>query len=159
MEKLVYVVWKKPGLSALQFSENMLGKVAERMLGVGVHKLSMNLVDDHVDYAAGMLDQARQAAQTLPQEARARLTLRQMAAGDAGQAFAPGSFEAITCHTLIEFLPDGRCILRNSDEVIWIKKAQAKTPTSVTLEGGYTHTIKDDSLHIEGRYTGRRKQP
>lgn len=56
-----------------------------------------------------------------------------------------------------EFLPDGRCILRNGDEVIWTKRVRAKTANSVTLEGGYTHVLKGDVLHIEGRYQAKRK--
>jgi hypothetical protein len=54
MEKLVYVVWKKPDLSARQFRERMLGEVAPRLAALGVHGLSMNLVDEHVEYAAAM---------------------------------------------------------------------------------------------------------
>ena len=56
-----------------------------------------------------------------------------------------------------EFLPDGRCILRNGDEVIWTKRARAKAANSITLEGGYTHVLKGEVLHIEGRYQAKRK--
>ena len=56
-----------------------------------------------------------------------------------------------------EFLEDGRCILRNGDEVVWTKRAVKATPESVTLEGGYAHVLKGDVLHIEGRYQANRK--
>ena len=56
-----------------------------------------------------------------------------------------------------EFFADGRCVLRNGEEVIWTKRAQAATPNSVTLEGGYQHVLKGDVLHVEGRYQAKRK--
>jgi hypothetical protein len=55
-----------------------------------------------------------------------------------------------------EFLADGRCILRNDEEVIW-KRARAVTANSVTLEGGYQDVLKGAILHIEGRYQAKRK--
>lgn len=64
-----------------------------------------------LDYAPAMLEQARNAAQALPVDARARFTLCPMAVDDARRAFAPGFFEAITCHTLIEYLSDPRATL------------------------------------------------
>jgi S-adenosylmethionine-dependent methyltransferase len=64
------------------------------------------------DYAAAMLEQAERAAQDLPGEARARLTLCLMAADDAPGAFPPAFFDAITCHTLVEYLPAPRATLR-----------------------------------------------
>lgn len=57
-----------------------------------------------------------------------------------------------------EFSADGRCILRNGNEIIWTKKCVAKTPTSITLEGGYQHQLKDGVLKIEGRYEAKRKK-
>jgi tRNA 5-carboxymethoxyuridine methyltransferase len=66
-----------------------------------------------LDYAPAMLDQARQAAQSLPAALRTHLTLCPMAVEDALQAFEPGFFQAITCHTLIEYLPDPRTTLRD----------------------------------------------
>jgi hypothetical protein len=51
MEKLVYVVWKKPELSDRQFEDEMLGPVTERMLGLDARKLAINLVDEHVEHA------------------------------------------------------------------------------------------------------------
>lgn len=59
-----------------------------------------------VDYAPGMLDQARHVARKLPGETRSRLDFRCMAVDDLRQFFSPRSFDAITCHTLIEYLPD-----------------------------------------------------
>jgi len=65
-----------------------------------------------LDNAPAMLDQARKAAEPLPDEVRALLTLCPMAAADAPQAFAPGFFDLVTCHTLIEYLPDPPATLR-----------------------------------------------
>ncbi|MGC6567865.1 MAG: PVC-type heme-binding CxxCH protein [Akkermansiaceae bacterium] len=56
-----------------------------------------------------------------------------------------------------EFLPDGRCILRNGDDVVWTKRVQSVTPNSATLEGGYTHVLKGEVLNIEDRYKAKRK--
>ena len=56
-----------------------------------------------------------------------------------------------------EFLEDGRCILRNGNEVQWTKQAVKVTADSVTLSGGYTHVLKGDTLHIEGKYQAKRK--
>jgi S-adenosylmethionine-dependent methyltransferase len=64
-----------------------------------------------LDYAPAMLDQAQQAAQVLPEETRARLTLCPMAADDAPLAFEPSFFDAVACHTLLEYLPDPRSTL------------------------------------------------
>ncbi|MDP6208758.1 MAG: DUF1080 domain-containing protein, partial [Roseibacillus sp.] len=57
-----------------------------------------------------------------------------------------------------EFLADGRCILRNGDEVLWTKKAIEKTPASVTLKGGYQHRLTGEVLDIEGRYKATRRK-
>jgi S-adenosylmethionine-dependent methyltransferase len=80
-------------------------------LGGGSGELALRLAELGyrtwlVDYALAMLDQARLAAQELPAEARARLELCAMPADEVPQAFAPGTFDAILCHTLIEYLPD-----------------------------------------------------
>jgi len=64
------------------------------------------------DYAAAMLEQAERAARDLPDDARARLTLCLMAADDAPGSFPRESFEVITCHTLVEYLPDPRATIR-----------------------------------------------
>jgi S-adenosylmethionine-dependent methyltransferase len=65
-----------------------------------------------LDYAAAMLAQAQQAARALPDEAQARLSYCQLSADEADKAFAPGSFHVITCHTLVEYLPDPQATLR-----------------------------------------------
>jgi S-adenosylmethionine-dependent methyltransferase len=65
-----------------------------------------------LDYATTMLDRAGEAARELPDEVRARLTLCHMPVEDAPHAFTPGFFEAITCHTLIEYVPDPRGTLQ-----------------------------------------------
>jgi len=57
-----------------------------------------------LDYAPAMLDQARDAALSLPHVVQARLTYCLLPADEAGDAFAPGYFQAITCHTLVEYL-------------------------------------------------------
>ena len=56
-----------------------------------------------------------------------------------------------------EFLSDGRCILRNGEEIVWSKRVQTATRDSAVLEGGYTHVLKGETLHIEGRYQAVRK--
>ncbi|MFT5130368.1 MAG: putative membrane-bound dehydrogenase-like protein, partial [Rhodothermales bacterium] len=67
-----------------------------------------------------------------------------------------GTWAYFGSHTR-EFLADGRCILRNGSEVIWAKPAIFSTPDSITLDGGYNHTLKGDTLHIEGRYQATRE--
>jgi S-adenosylmethionine-dependent methyltransferase len=59
-----------------------------------------------VDYASAMLDQAQHAAQSLPDDARARLSFCHMPVEEVSQAFAAESFDAVICHTLIEYLPE-----------------------------------------------------
>jgi hypothetical protein len=54
MEKLVYVVWKPAAESPTQFKDRMLGPVADALQELGVAKLSMNIADEHVEYAASM---------------------------------------------------------------------------------------------------------
>ena len=48
MEKLVYMVWKRSDLSDEAFTKEMLGPTAKKLLALGVHKLAMNLVNEHV---------------------------------------------------------------------------------------------------------------
>ncbi|MDB4382819.1 DUF1080 domain-containing protein, partial [Akkermansiaceae bacterium] len=67
-----------------------------------------------------------------------------------------GKWSYAGAHTR-EFLADGRCILRNGDEVVWIKRVQSATANSATLEGGYTHVLKGGTLQIEGRYQAKRQ--
>jgi S-adenosylmethionine-dependent methyltransferase len=64
-----------------------------------------------LDYAPGMVDQARHAAQKVPDEVRSRLAFWCMAVDDVPQSFAPRSFDAITCHKLIEYLPNPQSTL------------------------------------------------
>ena len=66
-----------------------------------------------------------------------------------------GKWSYAGAHTR-EFTPDGRCILRNGDEVIWTKGVVRMTKDSATLEGGYHHVLKGETLHIEGRYQAKR---
>lgn len=61
-----------------------------------------------VDSAEAMLAQAQQLAQSLPERDRARLTFCPMPVDEAAGAFSAASFDAITCHTLIEYLPRPR---------------------------------------------------
>ncbi len=58
-----------------------------------------------------------------------------------------------------EFLAEGRCILRNGNDVIWTKDVIASSPESVTLEGGYQHKLDGKVLEIEGRYRAKRSSP
>lgn len=61
-----------------------------------------------LDYAPAMLGHAEQAAQTLPGDARGRLTLCLLPVDEAARSFAPGFFDAIACHTVLEYLPEPR---------------------------------------------------
>jgi putative membrane-bound dehydrogenase-like protein len=67
-----------------------------------------------------------------------------------------GKWSYAGAHTR-EFLPDGRCILRNGNEEVWTKRVRSATKNSATLEGEYGHVLKGDVLHIEGRYQAKRK--
>ncbi len=80
------------------------GELALRMVACGYRVWLL-------DNAPAMLDQAAQAARSLPAGARDRLVPRLMAVEDAPRAFAPFSFDAITCHTLIEYLAEPRAVL------------------------------------------------
>jgi S-adenosylmethionine-dependent methyltransferase len=65
-----------------------------------------------LDYAPGMLDQARQAARSLPKDIYNHLHFCEMTIDDTPQAFAPAFFDVITCHTLVEYLPEPYVTLR-----------------------------------------------
>jgi S-adenosylmethionine-dependent methyltransferase len=80
------------------------GELALRLVQAGYHVWLL-------DYAESMLARAQKAATNLPAQVRARLTYCPLAVDDAPQAFAPQFFDAITCHTLIEYLPDPRSTL------------------------------------------------
>lgn len=84
--------------------------------GGGSGELALRLIQQGYrvwlsDYAPAMLDQAQQAARSLPIDVRDRLTLCPMSVDETVESFDPRSFDAITCHTLIEFLPDPRASL------------------------------------------------
>jgi len=81
------------------------GELALQLAGRGYHVWLL-------DYAPAMLDEARRAAEALPVDARAGLTLCLMPVDGVPDAFAPGFFDAILCHTLIEYLPEPRATLR-----------------------------------------------
>lgn len=55
-----------------------------------------------------------------------------------------------------EFTEDGRCILRNGDEVIWEKPVTEVTSKSAMVEGRYAHLLDGDVLRIEGNYEAKR---
>jgi hypothetical protein len=54
MEKLIYVVWKKPEDAVESFKERMLGDVATNLTLLGARGLSMNLADELAEYAQGI---------------------------------------------------------------------------------------------------------
>jgi ubiquinone/menaquinone biosynthesis C-methylase UbiE len=58
-----------------------------------------------LDYAPGMLDEARKAAKDLAEDERARLSFCLLSVEDACHSFDLGFFDAVTCHTLIEYVP------------------------------------------------------
>jgi S-adenosylmethionine-dependent methyltransferase len=111
------VTWRSlaPYLPAVGSAEN-----APRVLDVGggSGEMALRLVQRGfrvwlLDYAAAMLDQAGHAAESLPADARARLTFCQLAAEEASEAFPPAFFDAVICHTLIEYLPEPVQVLRD----------------------------------------------
>jgi S-adenosylmethionine-dependent methyltransferase len=65
-----------------------------------------------LDPAAAMLDVGRQAARGLPADVRSRLSFCASSVDDAPETFAPGFFDAIACHTLIEYVPAPQDALR-----------------------------------------------
>ncbi len=86
--------------------------------GGGSGELALNLVRRGyrvwlLDFAPAMIDLARQAAGDLPDDVRPRLNFCVMSAADAAANFSPGFFDAITCHTLVEYLPHPQATLRN----------------------------------------------
>jgi len=64
-----------------------------------------------LDYAPAMLDHARHAALSLSRDAQARLSFCLLPASEASDAFAPGFFHVITCHTLVEYLHQPQAII------------------------------------------------
>lgn len=54
MEKLVYLLWKKPGDSAEGLRERLRGPVADALLAAGAHRVRISVVDAEVAPAAGL---------------------------------------------------------------------------------------------------------
>ena len=52
MEKVMYPVWKYETDSSADFKQKLLGKVSEQLIGLGVHRLRINVVDEDVAPAA-----------------------------------------------------------------------------------------------------------
>jgi S-adenosylmethionine-dependent methyltransferase len=71
-----------------------------------------------LDYAPGMVDQAREASGDLPDGLRARLSFCIATAEEAAHSFPPRFFDAITCHTLIEYLPNPRATLASLSSLL-----------------------------------------
>lgn len=46
MEKLVYVLWRRPDLGPEAFGETLRGEVAERLLALGAPRVTLHLVDE-----------------------------------------------------------------------------------------------------------------
>lgn len=53
MEKLIYAVWRRRESTPAEFKRELLGETAEGLIGLGAQKLSVGLVDEHVEYALG----------------------------------------------------------------------------------------------------------
>jgi S-adenosylmethionine-dependent methyltransferase len=110
------VSWHNLALHLALHSPSAAGGLPLRPLraldaGGGSGELTLRLLERgfHVwllDYAPAMLEQARRAAQHLPRSARDRLTTCQANVEDVSQFFSPGFFDVVTCHTLIEYVPD-----------------------------------------------------
>jgi S-adenosylmethionine-dependent methyltransferase len=64
-----------------------------------------------LDYAPAMLDQARQAAQAMPEDVQTRLAFCLRPVSEITHIFAPGFFDVVICHTLIEYLDAPRVAL------------------------------------------------
>ena len=56
-----------------------------------------------------------------------------------------------------EVRADGYVILRNGDKEIWKRRAIKKSADGFVLDGNLGHTLKGDTLHIEGRYQAKKK--
>lgn len=54
MEKLIYVVWKKPGEADAGFNARLLGPLADQLSTLGAARLQINVVDDAVAAGAGL---------------------------------------------------------------------------------------------------------
>ncbi|MFT5131006.1 MAG: putative heme-binding domain-containing protein, partial [Rhodothermales bacterium] len=56
-----------------------------------------------------------------------------------------------------EVSADGFVTLRNGESINWKRRCISKTADGFVLEGNLKHTLKGDTLHIEGRYQAKRK--
>ncbi len=54
MEKLVYVLWRSQGLTSEDFKAKILGDVCQRFRELGVHGLTLNLVDESIGDATSV---------------------------------------------------------------------------------------------------------
>jgi len=66
-----------------------------------------------------------------------------------------GKWNYLKAHSR-EFTSDGFCILRDGNKVEWKKRVTGATKDSITIEGGYNHILKGDTLHIENRYQAKK---
>jgi hypothetical protein len=53
MEKLVYVLWKRPEQDVGQFRDELLGVRAKELRGLGAKRLALSIADEDVAYAQG----------------------------------------------------------------------------------------------------------
>ena len=51
MEKLVYVAWRRPEVSAAEFRDDLVGERGKRLVDLGARKLAVSVADEHVEYA------------------------------------------------------------------------------------------------------------
>jgi hypothetical protein len=56
-----------------------------------------------------------------------------------------------------EVRKDGTVILRLGKSVNWTRRVISKTDTRIVVEGNLVHTLKGETLLIEGRYQAKRK--
>ncbi|TWC38565.1 EthD domain-containing protein [Pseudomonas sp. SJZ079] len=54
MEKIIYTLWRDPQTSADAFAQRLRNDVAEQLLALGARGLQVNVVDQHVEPAAGL---------------------------------------------------------------------------------------------------------
>jgi hypothetical protein len=53
MEKLVYVVWKRPGASVEEFRDDLVGERGKKLIELGAKRLAVSVADEHAQYAQG----------------------------------------------------------------------------------------------------------
>lgn len=61
MEKIIYTLWRDPQTSADAFAQRLRNDVAEQLLALGARGLQVNVVDQHVEPAAGLRQTNSQA--------------------------------------------------------------------------------------------------